>query len=140
MVLPASLAPAFPLRNCPFLVQFIFLASRKLPPDFRMSELELFSVNAGCSPQRVRLAPCDESSRDSPQLRPVFRGGVVISWSNTRRKLCGAKRRLSRVERSEDIFASPARTATVEPTTVDRRSGCLRRRRRGAFAWRMASW
>jgi len=39
MVLPASLAPAFPLRNCPFWVQFIFLASRKLPPDFRMSDI-----------------------------------------------------------------------------------------------------
>jgi len=38
MVLPASLAPAFPPRNCPFLVQSIFLASHKLPPHFRMSE------------------------------------------------------------------------------------------------------
>jgi hypothetical protein len=44
MVSPASLAPAFPLRNCPFLVQFIFLASRKLPPDFRMSEVKLWRV------------------------------------------------------------------------------------------------
>src|SRR5437879_4047917 len=41
MVLPASLAPAFPPRNCPFLVQSIFLASHKLPPHFRMSEFEL---------------------------------------------------------------------------------------------------
>src|SRR5437870_7188565 len=38
MVLPASLAPAFPPRNCPFLVQSIFLASHKLPPHFRMSD------------------------------------------------------------------------------------------------------
>src|SRR5438445_13556541 len=38
MVLPASLAPAFPPRNCPFLVQSIFLASHKLTPHFRMSE------------------------------------------------------------------------------------------------------
>src|SRR5437016_8931517 len=41
MVLPASLAPAFPPRNCPFLVQSIFLASHKLPPHFRMSDVHL---------------------------------------------------------------------------------------------------
>src|SRR5437764_15453334 len=41
MVLPASLAPAFPPRNCPFLVQSIFLASHKLPPHFRMSDIDV---------------------------------------------------------------------------------------------------
>jgi len=60
MVLPASLAPAFPPRNCPFLVQSIFLASHKLPPHFRMSDirltmLRLHSIGAQIASRRKAL-------------------------------------------------------------------------------------
>jgi len=52
MVLPASLAPAFPPRNCPFLVQSIFLASHKLPPHFRMSAIAVRPSDSG--PETIR--------------------------------------------------------------------------------------
>ena len=56
MLLPASLAPPLPLRNCPFLVQFIFLVSYKLLPDFRMSEFLLISEILALD-SRERLFP-----------------------------------------------------------------------------------
>jgi len=66
MVLPASLAPAFPPRNCPFLVQSIFLASHKLPPHFRMSE------RAASGPPQYPLG-CQFASHDRHIFPDKFR-------------------------------------------------------------------
>src|SRR5205807_10540037 len=76
MVLPASLAPAFPPRNCPFLVQSIFLASHKLPPHFRMSDITLGRTTSRI-PANIRDSRDHDSllasSSDKPRGRVLHR-------------------------------------------------------------------
>jgi hypothetical protein len=74
-------------------------------------------------PTRDWLGSCAELDHECwPQLL-AFREGGAISWSNARRKLCGANGGPCRAEPSADIAANRTRIGTTKPTRAGRSGG-----------------